>query len=98
MAALQTSLLCWFLFLPAAYPWYAIGVLALSALRPRPWAIVLSGAFGLYYLLFLYGYRNYGPAWKLATQAMEHGLVWVALIVGFLVNRANRGPAQDPTW
>ena len=79
IAAMQATLLCWFLLLPAAYPWYAVGLLALAPFRPRPWAVVLSGSFALYYFIFLIDYRELPPGWKLVVQAVEHGLVWAAL-------------------
>ena len=81
VGAFQVSLLCWFLLLPTAYPWYAVGLLAVSALRPRPWVVVLSGAFGMYYLIFLYDYRDYPAYWELWTRGVEHGLVWLSILI-----------------
>jgi hypothetical protein len=94
--AFQTALLGWFLFTPAAYPWYAIGLLAVSTLRPRLWAVVLSGAFGLYYLLFLFEYREYPPYWATYTQALEHGLVWLAVVVPLRAAKTVRTKIEDP--
>jgi hypothetical protein len=90
IAAIQATLLCWFLFLPAAFPWYAVGLLAVSALRPRPWVLVLSGAFGLYYLLFLCEYRDYGEHWKVIIQTVEHGLVWLTLALTLAIERISQ--------
>ncbi len=90
VATIQGILLCWLLFLPAAYPWYAIGLLAISTLRPRVWVVALSGAFGLYYLIFLYDYRDFPSEWKVATQGVEHGIVWLAVLVTIVVDRMAR--------
>ncbi|MCP4644347.1 MAG: hypothetical protein GY851_28145 [bacterium] len=95
--AFQTALLGWFLFTPAAYPWYAVGLLAVSTLRPRLWVIVLSGAFSMYYLLFLYDYREYPPYWTTYTQVAEHGVVLLAVVVPVVVGRVVPGVAMDTT-
>jgi hypothetical protein len=90
IAATQGTLLCWFLFLPAAFPWYAIVLLATLALRPKAWGVVLAGVFGMYYLLFLYDYRDYPTApgwgdWADWTEAAQHLAVWGILLVSLLV-------------
>jgi len=84
VGALQRVLLCWLLLTPAVFPWYTVALIALLALRPTFWGVVMSGALGAYYLLFLYDYRDYPSedAWKLWTQGLEHGLIWVAVVVG----------------
>lgn len=91
--ALQVALLTWFLFLPAAYPWYAVGLIAVSVLRPRPWVVVLSGAFGLYYFHFWIDYHELGSVWHGWTVLVEHGTVWAAIGVPFLWNRFLRPTA-----
>lgn len=78
--AVQYTLLAWFLLLPAPYPWYATGLLAICALRPRAWAVVLSGALAIYYYSFLHEYRNHPDAWLLWAQAIEHGVIVLAVV------------------
>ena len=87
IAAVQQSLLVWFLFIPAVYPWYAIGLIAVSALRPRVWVLALSGLWGLYYMLFYYEYNEMPDAWNTWTRALEHGLLWLAIGVEMLSDR-----------
>ncbi|GMV91852.1 MAG: hypothetical protein AMXMBFR82_16300 [Candidatus Hydrogenedentota bacterium] len=81
VAAVQWTYLAWFLFLPAAYPWYAIGLIAVSVVRPRLWVVVLSGAFGLYYLHFWIDYHEFPATWHAWTALIEHGAVWTSLAV-----------------
>ncbi|MCL4694346.1 MAG: hypothetical protein KJ060_17785, partial [Candidatus Hydrogenedentes bacterium] len=85
VAALQWTLLAWFLFLPAAYPWYAIGLIVVSVLRPRLWAVVLSGAFGLYYVHFWIDYHEFPASWHAGTVLIEHGAVWTTLAFGIML-------------
>lgn len=77
--ALQATLLTWFLMLPAAYPWYAIPMLALSATAPAAWPVLLSGSFGLYYLHFLVEYRGLGDDWHAWIATGAHAPIWIAL-------------------
>ncbi len=76
----QTILLIWFLFLPAVYPWYAVGLIAISALKPTGTVVVLSGVMGMYYLTFLISYRDYPANWNVVVQIIEHGIMWSWLI------------------
>jgi hypothetical protein len=95
--AMQTTLLGWFLFLPAAYPWYTVGLLALCALRPKPWAFVLSGVFVLYYLHFYIDYHDLPYHYKKWINAIQHGAVWIALVVPLLVRFIpRRKPDTEP--
>jgi len=48
--------------------------------------VVLSGIFGLYYLIFLYEYRDFPSEWKVATQGVEHGIVWFAVFVTIAID------------
>jgi len=84
--ALQVTLLTWLLLMPASYPWYAVTLIAISTLRPKPWLVVLSGAYGLYYLLFLYSYRDYPDAWPYSTKLIEHTLIWLAILIPWLLH------------
>ncbi len=96
--ACQVALLAWFLFLPAAYPWYAVGLLVIATLRPRPWGVVLSGVFGLYYLQFWVDYHELPAHWHAAIAAAEHGSVWIAVVVPFLAAiRGKRRPHEIST-
>jgi hypothetical protein len=90
LAAAAGALLWWFLWLPAVYPWYAIGIAAVAALRPRPWLYVLSGSFGLYYLWFYYTYHDFDGIWFHGTQAVEHGVVWLTLAAGLVATARHR--------
>lgn len=82
--AIQATLLAWFLFLPAAFPWYAASLLAVSALRPRPWFFVLSIVFGLYYVRAYVTYHDMHQVWMTWIRVVEHGSVWLALGLGWL--------------
>lgn len=82
--AIQGTLLAWFLFLPAAFPWYATSLLAVSALRPRPWVFVLSIVFGLYYVRAHVTYHDMPQVWMTWIRVVEHGSVWLALGLGWL--------------
>ena len=87
VTAVQRSLLAWFLFIPAVFPWYAIGLIAVTALRPRAWLLILSGLWGLYYMLFYYEYNDMQDTWSTGTRALEHGLLWIAIGVESLAER-----------
>ncbi len=87
VTAVQRSLLVWFLFIPAVFPWYAIGLIAVTALRPRAWLLILSGLWGLYYMLFYYEYNDMPETWNTGTRALEHGLLWIAIGVESLAER-----------
>lgn len=95
IAAFQATLLLWFLFLPAAFPWYAIGLLAVCALGPTLWAYVLSVVFCLYYLLFLFEYRESPASWETAMVSVEHGVVWVAIVVSGALAVVRRRPRDE---
>lgn len=87
--AMQIVLVAWFLMTPAVFPWYAIGLIAVSALHPRIWMIALSGLSAAYYLLFYYEYHQMAPEWETWTRLIEHGLIWSVLVIEEL--RAARG-------
>lgn len=86
IVASQATLVIWFLFIPAVFPWYAIGLLAVSAFRIRPWAVALSGLWCLYYLLFYFEYHEdfHDPGWTQrwsdTIQWLQHLPVWVLLL------------------
>lgn len=86
VTAMQVTLLIWFLFIPAMFPWYAIGLVAVSALRIRTWGVVLSGAWCLYYMLFYLEYQEdaHDPGWvehwTLCVQWLQHAPVWLLLL------------------
>lgn len=82
--AIQGTLLAWFLFLPAVFPWYATSLLAVSALRPRPWFFVLSIVFGLYYVRAYVTYHDMHQVWMIWIRVVEHGSVWLALGLDWL--------------
>lgn len=79
-------LLLWFLFLPAAFPWYALPLLAVAPARPRSAAalaaVVLSGFAALYYLSFYFEYHESPRLWWDAAKAVEHVAVWATLAFG----------------
>lgn len=77
--AWQWPLLAGLLLAPTFFPWYLVGLLAISTLRPRGWAVVLTGAAGLYYLLRHVEAQNWAATWQYATLAVEHGLIWAWL-------------------
>jgi alpha-1,6-mannosyltransferase len=87
IAALQYTLLFWFLILPAPYPWYATALLALTALRPRAWAVVMTGALAIYYYSFIHEYRAHPSAWLAWSQALEHGAIWIAVAAPWAARR-----------
>ncbi len=95
VASMQLTLLTWFLFLPAAYPWYAIGLIAISVLRPRPWVIILSGAFGLYYLHFWVDYQGLPATWHTWIVVIEHGVVWASLAADGRWNVTSHGAPRE---
>lgn len=77
-AAMSAIALFWFLLQPAAFPWYAVTAIALGALRPGLWIVVLSGVFAFYYLLFYVEYHDL-PAWhKQLIALVQHVPVWLA--------------------
>ncbi len=88
--AMQGTLLVWMLLTPTAFPWYTAGLLAISAFRPRLWVVVMSGALGLYYTVFLYSYRDYPPIWDSATAWIQHGAIWAAVLMAPLLQRYRR--------
>jgi len=83
IATIQITLLGWLLLLPAPYPWYATSLLAVCVLRPRFWAIVLSGALAVYYYSFIHEYRAHPTNWLYVSQAIEHGAIWLAVAASF---------------
>lgn len=91
--AFQAVLLAWFLFLPIAYPWYATALLATCALRPRPWACVLSISFCLYYLPYL-NLMRYPFVCGVAVRSVEHGAVWLTLALGWFPPFRRKIPPQ----
>lgn len=95
ITSFQAVLLSWFLFLPTGYPWYAAAVIAVGALRPRPWVYLLSLAFALFYLDIYLTYHQYPEATFDWLRAVEHGVVWAALILGWFRSRRRltEGPA-----
>jgi hypothetical protein len=91
----QTTLLAWILLTPASYPWYAVGLITISVVRPQPYVVVLSGAYAAYYLNFLYLYHDYPETWNSWTKAIEHGAIWLALIVPWVRRpRQARNPSR----
>ena len=95
----QWIVLFWFLLLPSPFPWYALPLVGLLALRPREAGIsgalvVLSGSVGLYYLSFFYEYHDYRSLWWGLTRGVEHVVIWLALLGPFLRPATFRwGPA-----
>ena len=81
LGALQVSLLAWFLLIPTSFPWYAVGLIAITACRPRMSVILLSGCWGLYYLLFFLEYNHFPELWISGIKAIEHGLIWLAILI-----------------
>ena len=77
----QIIFLGWFLLLPAVFPWYAIGLIAVSALRPKGVIVLLSCTLGMYYLLFMIDYRGYPSHWRGVVQSIEHGLIWGWILI-----------------
>lgn len=94
----QWVLLWWFLWLPAAFPWYALPLTALAvvgASRPATRAtLVLSGVGVLYYLSFYYEYdsQRFPDFWWTATRSVEHAAVWLSLAVGLALRRGPVAP------
>ncbi len=82
--AIQITLLFWFLFLPAVFPWYLISLIAISALNPKIWVIIISGVTFSYYFSFLISYRDYPDHYRIVIQLTEHIIIWGALIIGQL--------------
>lgn len=81
---MQTTLLCWFLLSPACFPWYIVGLVALCALRPRAWCVVLTGALGLFYVLRYADYCGWPEKWQFAVRLFEHGVIWTSLAAAVL--------------
>lgn len=75
VAAVQVSLLWWFLLLPTCFPWYVVGLVAVSVLRPKSWVVVLTGVLGLYYVVQYAGYRPEVPLSQGLIQLIEHGVI-----------------------
>lgn len=86
VTAIQATLLIWFLFTPAVFPWYAIGLLAVSTLRIRAWGVALSGLWCLYYMLFYFEYQEdlHAPGWvdrwSIRAQWLQHAPIWILLL------------------
>ncbi|HSR67803.1 MAG TPA: hypothetical protein VLU25_07665 [Acidobacteriota bacterium] len=82
---LQWVLLLWWLLQPAAYPWYALPLLALLPLAPHAGAaraaLLLSSAASVYYLHFLPEYNNLEPLGITMITLAEHGVLWAALLL-----------------
>ena len=83
---IQWILLFWFLFLPSAFPWYALPLVALLVLLPREKgasgaSVALFGCVGLYYLSFFYEYHSFSPHWWTLTRIVEHSLIWLFLLL-----------------
>lgn len=97
VCAIQVVILAWLLFAPASYPWYAVALMALCALRPRPWAVVMSGAYALYYLLFYFSYREMGSAWSSWAQAIEHSAIWLSIGIPLLAAASAAATAPGAT-
>lgn len=72
-------LLVWFLLLPAAFPWYALPLVALATLRPFHWASrgvwVLSGMIAAYYLSFYVEYHDLDRIWWHAVRLVEYAVI-----------------------
>lgn len=77
--AVQATLLTWLLFAPACFPWYAVGLIAISVLRPRGWVVILTGALGLAYLSDYWEHQTAPESWRVAVRVVEHGAIWVGL-------------------
>ncbi len=86
--AIQMTLLVWFLFLPAVFPWYLISLIAISALNPRTWILILSGTAFAYYSFFLISYRDYSENYRYGIQLAEHLIIWVTLMISILNKNA----------
>ena len=81
---LQWILLLCFLFLPAAFPWYALPLMVLLPLQPETAAgrtsLLLAGLVGLYYFQFYVEYHQLPTLWWTLVRAVEHSLFWLALL------------------
>ncbi len=62
-----------FLLSPAQFPWYAIWMLPLLALRPRKSLLLLIGLLPLYYLNFYFYARG-------QNNVFNHGIVWLEYV------------------
>ena len=83
-------LLCWFLFIPTPFPWYAVSLVAAASVsaEDRPILLTLSGCLALYYLSFFYQYRDYSAIWWPVTRTVEHLAIWGAVV--WVMLRASR--------
>jgi len=81
-------LLLWFLLIPTPYPWYAVPLVAIAAIRPVEapslTTIVLSGMTGLYYLSFFFEYQEYAGSWWIWTRVVEHSIIWCTILVAIV--------------
>lgn len=82
-------LLLWFLLIPTGFPWYAIPIVSLAALKRGAnrllWPILLlSGVFAAYYMVFYFDYHHYSIGWWTWTRRIEHGLVWASMAFGLM--------------
>lgn len=91
--SLQWVMLIWFLTLPMVFPWYALGLLTVSTCRPRVWALILSGMFGLYYVIFFSDYNELQPDCLWLTAVIEHGVV-----IGVIVLESQRARRGRELW
>ena len=78
--------LLWFLLIPSPFPWYALPLCALlpltgGASRATPAVLALCGTVALYYFSFLYEYRGYPAHWWSLIRSLEHGVVWMCLLL-----------------
>jgi len=85
ITSLLWILLIWFLIIPMPYPWYAVPLCGLAILGTSQnvlvTTLVLSGSFGLYYAGFWIEYRNLPSSWETVIRFVEHGAVWVAMLL-----------------
>ena len=94
IAVVQYTLLLWFMLLPSPYPWYATALLSVCVLRPRSWAVVLSGVLAVYYYSFVHEYRGHPDIWLTVSQGVEHGVILVAIAASLAAKLAGKNDPQ----
>jgi hypothetical protein len=88
------TLLCWFLLLPMAYPWYLIGLIPFVVLSgiQAAW-VLMASVFCAYYLLFFVEYHGYPASVELAVRAVEYAIP-TAYVLFTVFRRQQESPGE----
>jgi alpha-1,6-mannosyltransferase len=82
---------------PTQFPWYAIWLIPLLPLHPRPSLLLFAGLLPLYYLRFHFKARDMAHVFDYGIVWIEHAPVWAAILFecGISYWRRRRKVLQD---